>query len=188
MPVIKHQNPFSQPLKWYEKNHGVLGNPRFDVDVFECEQRFFLADQPLTLLFNQFAAPGRSAKFKINGAIQGDYWTTIICANRFYSGNKNKKWYPKIVTPVLLPSQWPSQWPAWEILYHVSRLHILLGARACGGEDGHLARFDGRLLALSRRLLAWRHMAFGGLVLPSPTSTTSYMCQNVTFWGVASCF
>jgi hypothetical protein len=82
---------------------------------------------------------------------------------------------PWTVTPSLLPSQQPS----WEVLCHVSRLDILLGARACGGEDGHLAHFDGRPLELRRRLLTRIHMAFGGLALPSPTPTTSYMCQNV---------
>jgi hypothetical protein len=55
-PMIKHQKPFSQPLKWYEKPHGVLGNPGLDADVCECEQRCLQVDQPPTLLFNQFAA------------------------------------------------------------------------------------------------------------------------------------
>jgi hypothetical protein len=56
-PVTKHQKPFSQPLKWYEKPHGVPSNPGLDADVCECEHRCLQADQPPMLLFNQFTAP-----------------------------------------------------------------------------------------------------------------------------------
>jgi hypothetical protein len=35
--MIKHQKPFSHPLKWYEKPHGVPGNPELDVDVIQIE-------------------------------------------------------------------------------------------------------------------------------------------------------
>jgi hypothetical protein len=36
---------------------------------------------------------------------------------------------------------------------------------------------------LEEKTLELKRMAFGGLTLPSPTSTTSYMCQNVTPQG-----
>jgi hypothetical protein len=81
-PMIKHKKTFSQHLICYEKPHGVLGNPGIDSDVYECEHRCLKAEQPPTLLFNQFAVPVRSAKFKINGTLQGDYWTTILCDNK----------------------------------------------------------------------------------------------------------
>jgi hypothetical protein len=35
--MIKHQKTFSQPLKWYEKPHGVPDNPELDVDVIQIE-------------------------------------------------------------------------------------------------------------------------------------------------------
>lgn len=73
VPVTKHQKTFSRPLKWYGKPHGVPSNCRVDFDVCECKNRCFQDDQPPTLLFNQFAMPVHSAKFKINGTLQEGY-------------------------------------------------------------------------------------------------------------------
>jgi hypothetical protein len=56
-PVKKHKNPFSRPLKCYEKPYRLPGNPGLVSDVCECENRCLQAEQSPTLLFNQFRTP-----------------------------------------------------------------------------------------------------------------------------------